>query len=80
MGGQHDPDSMPNSDRLHSRWKAWEKSRVMASEMECAGIFIVSLIRGVKAGAIMAYGSMNDHTIEVACDAVKLLIEDSKAK
>ena len=73
-------DSMPNSDRLHSRWKAWEKSRVMASEMECAGIFIVSLIRGVKAGAIMAYGSMNDHTIEVACDAVKLLIEDSKAK
>ena len=78
--GQHDPDSMPNSDRLHSRWKAWEKSRVMASEMECAGIFIVSLIRGVKAGAIMAYGSMNDHTIEVACDAVKLLIEDSKAK
>ena len=71
---------MPNSDRLHSRWKAWEKSRVMASEMECAGIFIVSLIRGVKAGAIMAYGSMNDHTIEVACDAVKLLIEDSKAK
>ena len=78
--GQHDPDSMPNSDRLHSRWKAWEKSRVMASEMECAGVFIVSLIRGVKAGAIMAYGSMNDHTIEVACDAVKLLIEDSKAK
>ena len=23
--GQHDPESMPNSDYLNSRWKAWEK-------------------------------------------------------
>lgn len=78
--GQHDPDSMPNSDRLHARWKAWEKSRVMASEMECAGIFIVASIRGVRAGAIMAYGSMNEHTIETACEAVKILIEQDKKK
>jgi len=76
--GQHDPDSMPNSDRLHSRWKAWEKSGVMASEMETAALFVVSSIRGVKAGAIMAYGSMNDHTIELACDAVRILMEEEK--
>ena len=52
----------------------------MASEMETAALFIVSSIRGARAGAIMAYGSMNDHTIELACDAIKLLIErDRKA-
>lgn len=76
--GQHDPDSMPNSGRLHQRWEAWEKSGVMASEMETAALFIVSSIRGVRAGAIMAYGSMNDHTIELACDAVRILIERDK--
>lgn len=76
--GQHDPDSMPNSGRLHQRWEAWEKSGVMASEMETAALFIVSSIRGARAGAIMAYGSMNDHTIELACDAVKILIERDK--
>lgn len=73
--GQHDPESMPNSERLQQRWKAWERSRVMASEMETAALFIVSSIRGARAGAIMAYGEMNQHTIEIACDAVKLLIE-----
>lgn len=76
--GQHDPDSMPNSGRLHQRWEAWEKSRVMASEMETAALFIVSSIRGVKSGAIMAYGEMNNHTIEIACDAIKLMIEEDK--
>lgn len=78
--GQHDPDSMPNSERLHQRWKAWEKSRVMASEMETAALFVVSSIRGVKAGAIMAYGSMNDHTIELACDAIRIMIEEDKKR
>ena len=52
----------------------------MASEMETAALFIVSMIRGVRAGAIMAYGSMNDHTIELACDAIKILIEEDKKK
>lgn len=79
--GQHDADSMPNARRLHERWEAWEKSRVMASEMETAALFIISAIRGVRAGAIMAYGNMNDHTIELACDAIRLLMEkDTAAK
>ena len=52
----------------------------MALEMETAAIFIVPMIRGVRAGAIMAYGSMNDHTIELACDAIKILIEEDKKK
>ena len=52
---------------------------MMASEMETAALFIVSSVRGARAGAIMAYGSMNNHTIELACDAVKILIERDKA-
>lgn len=76
--GQHDPESMPNSDYLNSRWKAWEKAGVMASEMETSTLFVVSQIRGVKAGAIMAYQEMNAHTIEVAIEAIKELIESNK--
>ena len=73
--GQHDPDSMPNSDRLHQRWEAWRKSNVMASEMETAALFIISSIRGARAGAVMAYSSMNDETIEMACNAIRILIK-----
>ena len=76
--GQHDPDSMPDSARLNARWQAWVKSGVMASEMEASTLFVVSSIRGVKAGAIMAYGQMNDQTIEIACDAIRLLIKENK--
>lgn len=78
--GQHDPDSMPNGSILNQRWEAWEKSGVMASEMETSALFIVSAIRGVRAGAIMAYGTMNNHTIEIACDAIKHLIIKDRSK
>ena len=52
----------------------------MASEMETSTLFVVSSIRGVKAGAIMAYGSMNDHTIEIALEAIKKLIAKDKGE
>lgn len=77
--GQHDPDSMPDAQRLNSRWEAWKRCNVMASEMETAALFIVSAVRGVRAGAIMSYGSMGDHTIEVACEALKTLIANDCA-
>ena len=77
--GQHDPDSMPVSARLHERWEAWRKVGVMASEMETAALFVIASIRGVRAGAVMAYFAMNDETIEMACDAVRILIEQDRA-
>ena len=73
--GQTDPDSMPDHNRLKDRWQAWKDAGVMASEMEASTLFIVSQIRGTKAGALMAYGSMNDHTIEIACKAIEYLID-----
>ncbi len=76
--GQIDPDGMPDAPRLHERWACWEKAGVMASEMEASTLFVVSAIRGTKAGAIMAYGEMNDHTIEIACKAIEKLIEKDR--
>jgi uridine phosphorylase len=53
--GQHDPDSMPGAARLKDRWEAWKRAGVLCSEMETAAIFVVSSIRGVRAGAIMSF-------------------------
>ncbi len=76
--GQHDPDSMPVGQNLKARWEAWKKSNVMASEMEAAALFIVSSVRGVRCGAVMAYGSMTDNTIQMTCEALKKMIEKDK--
>lgn len=78
--GQHDPDSMPASSRLRERWEAWKGGHVMASEMETAALFIVCAIRGARAGAIMAYGSMQDSTIEISIEAIRDLIRRDLAK
>ena len=43
--------------------------------METAAIFIVSMIRQTRAAAIMNWGNM-ENTIQIACDAIKLLIKD----
>ena len=76
--GQHEPDSMPAAARLHDRWEAWKRGNVLASEMESAAVFVISSIRGKRAAAIMSYREMKD-TIQVACDAVRLLIKTDSA-
>lgn len=75
--GEVDPNSAPDSDRLISRWKAWQKGNVVASEMEAAALFIVSSLRGARASAIMNWGEM-ESTIQIACDAVRELIKQDK--
>jgi len=52
--GQHDPDSMPISDELNSRWKALIKSGCLASEMECSTIFAIGAARKVRTGGILS--------------------------
>lgn len=74
---QHEPDSMPNSDYLHSRWKAWEKADVVGSEMETAALFVVASVRKVRAGALMNFKDM-DTTIKVTCDAIRKLIKQDQ--
>ena len=75
--GEIDPDSTPIADELKMRWKAWQKGNVVCSEMECAAIFVLSSIKGARASAIMNWKDMNT-TIQIACDAIKILIEKDK--
>lgn len=72
--GQHEPDNMPSSGRLHERWKAWQMGNTLCSEMEASALFVISSIRGVRAGAIMNWKDM-DKTIQTTCDAIRILIK-----
>ena len=79
--GQHEPDNMPASARLHERWEAWKKGNVMTSEMEAAAIFVISSIRGCRAASIMSFLNTDiKKNIEVARDALRILIKEDKNK
>ncbi len=49
--GQHSPESMPVSDELLSKWEAWKRLGVKASEMESAALFVIAAARGCRAGS-----------------------------
>ena len=76
--GQHEPEAMPAEGRLKERWGAWRRGNVMSSEMESAAIFVISSIRGCRASSIMAYTDMRK-TVEVACEALRMLIERDRS-
>lgn len=76
--GQHEPEAMPAEGRLKERWEAWRRGNVMSSEMESAAIFVISSIRGCRASSIMAYTDMRK-TVEVACEALRTLIEQDRS-
>lgn len=76
--GQHEPETMPAEGRLKERWEAWRRGNVMSSEMESAAIFVISSIRGCRASSIMAYTDMRK-TVEVACEALRMLIERDRS-
>ena len=77
--GQHEPENMPAESRLKERWEAWRRGNVMTSEMEAAALFVISSIRGCRAASIMSFVDMKK-TIEVARDALKILIKQDAAK
>ena len=76
--GQHEPEAMPAEGRLKERWEAWRRGNVMSSEMESAAIFVISTIRGCRATSMMAYTDMRK-TVEVACEALRMLIEQDRS-
>lgn len=51
--GETNPETMPVSDMLMGKWKAYVALGCLTSEMECAAIFSVAQTRGVKAGAVL---------------------------
>jgi len=77
--GQHAPETMPAEYRLKERWEAWKRGHVVSSEMECAALFVISSIRRCRAGAIMAFTEM-EKSVETACEAIKILIEEDNKK
>ena len=51
--GQHSPERMPVAKRLKERWDAWMGGGAICSEMEAAGLYIVSQVLRVRTTGIM---------------------------
>lgn len=49
--GQHSPKTMPVADELLSKWEAWKRLGVKASEMESSALFVIASARGCRAGS-----------------------------
>lgn len=49
--GQHEPEKMPVSYELQSKWNAWIRLGCKASEMESAALFIVGSYLKVRVGS-----------------------------
>lgn len=93
--GQHRPETLPNGEELLRKWRAWLALDCKVSEMESAALFIVGQYLRVRVGACFlvvanqeraAAGLDNpqvhdtDCAIKVAVEALRLLIEQDKAK
>lgn len=91
--GQHRPRSMPTRDILERNMQMWQEAGVLASEMECAAIFVVSAVRKIRCGAVLnlcrnllrekATGLMETdfdthNAIKTAVEALKILIKEDK--
>ena len=50
--GQHSPARMPIASSLESKWEAWKRLGVLASEMEASTLFTVGAARGLRTGAV----------------------------
>jgi len=51
--GEMEPGRMPVAAELQARWQAWIRAGVLASEMECATVFVVAGLRRARAGAAL---------------------------
>lgn len=88
--GQHNPEKMPTSDELQSKWKAWNRLGCLASEMESAALFVVGSYLKVRVGSVfLAVANQErekqnldnpiihdtDKAIKTAIEAIKILIK-----
>jgi uridine phosphorylase len=77
---------LPMSEQWSESWKVWRRCGVLATSMESAAIFVISSIKGLRAGEVLAvvglaYGDHPvlegkkgiDEAIQVAIEAVKIL-------
>ena len=93
--GQHAPERMPVAKRLQERWDAWMGGGAICSEMEAAGLYIVSQVLRVRATGIMMImghpdqspmsaeeweASKVDHVLPVAIEGMREIIRRDKAR
>lgn len=76
---------LPLEDENKSKWKAWYRSNVLSTSMESAALFVVSSIKRVRAGEVLAIIGLTfedkpivakvgiDEAIKTAIEAVKIL-------
>jgi uridine phosphorylase len=82
---------LPLEDENKSKWKAWYRSNVISTAMESAAIFVVSSIKRVRAGEILAIIGLTyddrpivakvgiEDAIKTAVEAIKILDKADKA-
>jgi uridine phosphorylase len=82
---------LPLEDENKSKWKAWYRSNVLSTSMESAALFVVSTIKRVRAGEVLAIIGLTfedkpivakvgvDEAIKTAIEAVKILDKMDKA-
>jgi uridine phosphorylase len=51
--GEIEPDRMPVSNQLLTRWKAWKAGGAICSEMESSALFIIAGMHRKRAGGVM---------------------------
>jgi uridine phosphorylase len=86
------PDQMPRPD-LRTELEMWTKAGVIGNDMEASTLYIVSRIRGMRAGTIclcvdeVGAGEIHhldpsymERMLSVAVDAIRLLIKRDKSK
>ena len=88
--GEMEPERMPIRESLLSLWEAYKRAGVLASEMECAALYITSAALGAKSSAILLTvwneerkKALNDNTechetekmYKIAIKAIENLIE-----
>lgn len=93
--GQHAPGRMPVAKRLQERWEAWMAGGAICSEMEAAGLYIVSQVLRVRATGIMMImghpdqspmtpdeweASKVEHVLPVAIEGMREIIRRDKAR
>jgi uridine phosphorylase len=91
--GEMEPERMPVATALTTRWEGFIRSGVLASEMECATLFVVAAVRRARAGAALVCINETplerempppselplDALLDTAVDAVRRLIAADRA-
>lgn len=84
-------ENLPIAQENCMKWDAWYKSNVISTSMESSALFVVSSIRKVRAGEILAIIGLTyddspivakvgvDDAIKTAIEAIKILAKQDKS-